>query len=271
MEVVSEITSSLSKDLWQLIYVDSEELYGEDGAAENAFDGNPNTFWHTEWLNSNPRPPHEIQIDLGANYGIDGLRYLPRQDGEDNGSIGRYEFYISDSPSKWGSPVVSGSFPNTSSEQEIIFARRGGRFIRLRALTEVNGNPWTSIAEINVIGSISSGNQTPKEVINAPDDNVVIRAGETLDSDGDGIDDTDDNCPSITNTDQLDNDGDGIGDACDADADGDGFTVDNNDCNDLDPDINPNAYDIKNDGIDQDCDGLDRTSRSNSSNSRRRR
>ena len=32
------------------------------------------------------------------------------------------------------------------------------------------------------------------------------------------------------------------------------------DCNDQDPDINPAACDIKKDGIDQDCDGLDRTS-----------
>ena len=139
-----------------MLYTDSVELIGENGAAENAFDNNPGTIWHTEWLNSNPLPPHELQIDLGANYYIDGFQYLPRQDGGVNGGIGQYEFYISDNPSQWGSPVVSGSFPNTSSEQEIIFSRRSGRFIRLRALTEVNGNPWTSVAEINVIGAFST-------------------------------------------------------------------------------------------------------------------
>ncbi len=37
-----------------------------------------------------------------------------------------------------------------------------------------------------------------------------------VDSDGDGIDDRDDNCPGTCNPDQADGDGDGVGDACDA-------------------------------------------------------
>jgi hypothetical protein len=58
---------------------------------------------------------------------------------------------------------------------------------------------------------------------------------------------------------------DGIDNNCngqvedDVDADGDGFTPCGGDCNDTDPDINPDACDIKKDGIDQDCDGVDRT------------
>ena len=42
------------------------------------------------------------------------------------------------------------------------------------------------------------------------------------DSDGDGIIDTNDNCPSVANPSQTDTDGDGQGDACDADDDNDG-------------------------------------------------
>jgi hypothetical protein len=78
------------------------------------------------------------------------------------------------------------------------------------------------------------------------------------DIDNDAIPDSTDNCPDVYNPDQQDYDGDGDGDACDLDADNDGFIGDN-DCNDFDPTINPAACDIRNDGVDQDCDGADRT------------
>ena len=76
-------------------YVDSEETVGENGVAENAFDGVSGTIWHTKWYGGSPSPPHEIQIDLGGNYTIGGFRYLPRQDGGVNGGIAKYEFYVS--------------------------------------------------------------------------------------------------------------------------------------------------------------------------------
>ncbi len=51
-----------------------------------------------------------------------------------------------------------------------------------------------------------------------------------LDSDGDGTGDVCDNCPSIPNQNQLDADSDGIGDLCDLDVDGDGVDNDVDNC-----------------------------------------
>lgn len=115
-------TSSLiSQAGWSLAYVDSEETVGEDGRAINAFDGNNNTFWHTEWYSSNPPHPHEIQIDLGAIYELDSFSYLPRQDGDDNGHIINYEFYVSSDGINWGSSVASGSFTSSLTLKTVTF------------------------------------------------------------------------------------------------------------------------------------------------------
>ncbi len=43
----------------------------------------------------------------------------------------------------------------------------------------------------------------------------LCNAGSSTDTDGDGVADSQDNCPTIPNADQADTDGDGIGDACD--------------------------------------------------------
>ncbi|WP_328967193.1 TIM-barrel domain-containing protein [Streptomyces sp. NBC_00239] len=139
---------------WSLAYVDSQETAAENGAATNAFDGNPATKWHTAWSSGRPAAlPHEIQIDLGARYALDGLGYLPRQDGGSNGRIGGYEVYVSDTTAAWGSPAATGTFADTAAGKTVPLAGRTGRYLRLKALTEAGGRgPWTSAAEITATG-----------------------------------------------------------------------------------------------------------------------
>jgi len=48
-----------------------------------------------------------------------------------------------------------------------------------------------------------------------PSDSVTV-VSTVPDSDGDGVPDSSDNCPNVSNPDQKDSDGDGFGDACDA-------------------------------------------------------
>jgi hypothetical protein len=50
----------------QVVSVDSEELVGEDGGADNVLDGQPDTFGYTEWSSSSPAHPHELVIWLGG-------------------------------------------------------------------------------------------------------------------------------------------------------------------------------------------------------------
>jgi len=74
-----------------------------------------------------------------------------------------------------------------------------------------------------------------------------------VDSDGDGIQDSDDNCPNTPNPNQEDADGDGIGDVCDGssnDSDNDGINNDDDNCPNT---PNPNQEDSNGDGIGDAC------------------
>ncbi|MDD7915311.1 discoidin domain-containing protein [Polaribacter ponticola] len=133
-------------------YVDSEETTSEYTPAKYAIDGSSTTFWGTRWSSGNDVLPHNIQIDLGVSKNITGFTYLPRQNNV-NGRIANYEIYVSDDPNNWGTAVASGTWPNSTDLQTVTFTEKRGRYYRLVALSEVNGNKWSAAAEINVIST----------------------------------------------------------------------------------------------------------------------
>jgi photosystem II stability/assembly factor-like uncharacterized protein len=154
--------ADLPKNEWSLIYVDSQET-NYPGYAVMSFDDDPSTIWHTRWSTGDDPYPHEIQVGLGSLYKISRFTYLTRQDGE-NGRIKNYELYISEDTLDWGPPVKTGQFENTSAPQSVVIDPvKPGRYFRLKALSEVNGNPWASAAEFSLTGCIEypAGNELP--------------------------------------------------------------------------------------------------------------
>jgi hypothetical protein len=141
----------LPKEAWELLHVDSEEI-NYPGLATMAFDNDPSTIWHTRWSTGSDPYPHEMQIDLGETFHLFDFTVLNRQDGQ-NGRINEYELYVSDDLEDWGEAVSKGQWDNTAAPQTVDFNEvLTGRYIRLLALSEVNGNAWSSAAEFDITG-----------------------------------------------------------------------------------------------------------------------
>ncbi|MEM8909923.1 MAG: discoidin domain-containing protein, partial [Bacteroidota bacterium] len=121
---------------WLVHYVDSEETSSGNHEASRAFDGDVNTMWHTQTTGSSPGHPHELQLDLGANYELSGFNYTPRQDSED-GRIADYEFYVSMDGSSWGTAVAAGTWASSANTETVSFPATVARYVRLVALSEV--------------------------------------------------------------------------------------------------------------------------------------
>ncbi|HYP39114.1 MAG TPA: thrombospondin type 3 repeat-containing protein [Chloroflexia bacterium] len=102
-----------------------------------------------------------------------------------------------------------------------------------------------------------SGNAT---LVSAVDALILGTSGNSVtynfepDSDGDGVADIADNCPTVANADQADADNDGIGNACDSDDDNDGVADGSDNC----PlNANSDQADTDNDGLGDACDSDD--------------
>ncbi|MEZ4663490.1 MAG: discoidin domain-containing protein [Caldilineaceae bacterium] len=118
--VLDENGDEIERADWRIYYVDSEEYLREDGAAENAIDGDESTYWHTEWSLADPVHPHEIVFDMRNNHQISGFRYLPRQDNA-NGRVAQYSLFATERRRQPFTPITSGELANSADAQTVYF------------------------------------------------------------------------------------------------------------------------------------------------------
>ncbi|KID84301.1 Galactose oxidase, beta-propeller [Metarhizium guizhouense ARSEF 977] len=111
-----------------------------------AIDGNNDTFWHTKFEGSNV--PHQIVVDFGSTHNINGISALPRQDGNDHGYMAQHDVAVSTDGSNWETVAAGTWYGGDKTLKYANFETRTVRYVRVRATSEANGGPWTSLAEL---------------------------------------------------------------------------------------------------------------------------
>ncbi|WP_339315103.1 discoidin domain-containing protein [Paenibacillus sp. FSL R10-2734] len=119
-------------------------------AAERSLDGDQWTNWHTSW-DPKAKGPHSITYDLGAEYDVNKLSYLPRQDKDWNGIITKFTIEVSSDGTVF-TPVAQGTWNNDKSEKTATFTSQKARFVKLKVdESNASGSEFASAAEINIM------------------------------------------------------------------------------------------------------------------------
>lgn len=141
-------TAAVGKQGWKIVDFNSQQP-GE-GWAKHAIDGDPNTFWHSNWQSSKEPHPHHLAVDMGRDIDVLKFRITPRLD-QANGRIKDYELYLSRNGEDWGEAVLKGVMPASSQPIELeLDAPRTARFFKIVSLSEHGGQYYTTIGEMDV-------------------------------------------------------------------------------------------------------------------------
>ena len=134
-------------------------FHSGEGSTGNAIDGDPSTFWHTNWASPadliTDTHNHYFQVDLNTPTVIDGLSYLPRQDNA-NGRIFKYNLIITKSDNTKKTVVSGGTWATDTSKKFAKFAPIEAKSVRLEIL-EAGANHGT-IAELNLYKEVTKDN-----------------------------------------------------------------------------------------------------------------
>ncbi|MEW6899490.1 endo-alpha-N-acetylgalactosaminidase family protein [Trueperella pyogenes] len=163
-----------------LLVVDksSEQVSGEpapNGPAVAAIDGDPATYWHTQWSPTVAEYPHHITLQPKAAQDktctFTGLEYTPRQS-QANGRMKTYEIYVSTDGQKWGNPVAKGQFADGTVPTVVELPATEGKFVKLVGLDAQNGEAFGGAGEIRLGGTCG------EKVDPTPGDNPTDKPSE---------------------------------------------------------------------------------------------
>ncbi|MCR5183797.1 MAG: NPCBM/NEW2 domain-containing protein [Opitutales bacterium] len=148
-----------------------------------AFDGDPNTIWHSKYGKHNEgdpayQYPYTVDIDLGKVVAVNGFAYAPRQD-LGNGTIKGYEIWIAGKDRQF-QKVAEGEWQHafadetrkTAQTQRTEFPTAWARYVRLVATSSRNGDSFASAGEFDVLQDLNA------EAL--PDEEILMGDGEAF-------------------------------------------------------------------------------------------
>ena len=136
---------------WTVVSFSSQEANGEgpnNGRAIFALDGDKNTFWHTQWQNGSPGPPHILVIDMNETKELHGLAFQARQN-DGGGKANEVNVQVSTDNVTW---VDAGSF-NLQNNKDVqsVFLPEGfkmGRYFKV-TINSAYGGSYCAVSELN--------------------------------------------------------------------------------------------------------------------------
>ena len=158
----------LNKDASSGMSVASVSSYAGESPMELALDYDEDTLWHSNY-GSSMRLPQYIVYDLGAEYDLTDVTFLPRQNGSLNGDIFKAQVYVADSVDELTAAADSGTLVGTFSfdnngktltnrneYQQMAFGATTTRYVKINVIesgsSDGAGNRYCSIAETRFYG-----------------------------------------------------------------------------------------------------------------------
>lgn len=142
---------------------------GNDGPISYAFDGDTTTLWHSQYSPSKKSLPATFTVDMGKEYTINKLTYVPRQSGGANGYITSYDLYVKKAEGDdWTQVVSNGVWASDTKEKTASFEAIDARYIKFTAKEGSNGFATASEFHIHqVLKGEDSEVKDAKEALDA--------------------------------------------------------------------------------------------------------
>lgn len=142
---------------------------GNDGPISYAFDGDTTTLWHSQYSPSKKSLPATFTVDMGKEYTINKLTYVPRQSGGANGYITSYDLYVKKAEGDdWTQVVSNGVWASDTKEKTASFDAIDARYIKFTAKEGSNGFATASEFHIHqVLKDEDSEVKDAKEALDA--------------------------------------------------------------------------------------------------------